>query len=75
MTCQVDFGDFVGTGKVDDGTFTPGIVGVSGDGFTAPFGDGDDISLQILTEVVGVVVVDHTADAVRYFSLVYCQCH
>jgi hypothetical protein len=67
----VDGGDFVGTGKVDDGTFTPGIVGVSGDGFSVFICDSNDIALQIFTEVVGNLIVKDTADAIRRFSLVY----
>ncbi len=63
----------MGSGEVDDGTFAPGIVGVSGDGFTVFICDSNDIALQILTEVVGVVVVDYTADTIPCFSLVYRQ--
>jgi hypothetical protein len=61
----VDLGNFVGTGEVDDGTFTPSVVGVSGDGFAVLIGNSDDIALQILTEVVGNLIVKDTADAVR----------
>ena len=62
---QVVLDDFVGTSQVDDGAFTPGVVGIPGDGFAVFIGNCDDIALQIFTEVKGVVVVEHTADAVR----------
>ena len=60
----VDLGDFVGTGHVHDGAFTPGVVGIPGDGFAAPVGDSNNIPLQILPEIEGAFIVDHTADAV-----------
>ncbi len=69
----VDFGDFVGAGKVDDGTFTPGVIGISGDGFAVFIGNRDDIALQILTEIVRNLIVKDTADAIPCFSLVYRQ--
>ena len=47
-----------------NGRYAPGIVGVSADDFTALIGDGDNIALQILLEIVGLAVVDDTADRV-----------
>ena len=47
-----------------NGRYAPGIVGVSADDFTALIGDGDNIALQVLLEVVGLAVVDDTADRV-----------
>ena len=60
----------MGTGEVDDGTFTPGIVGIPGYGFAVFIGNCDDIALQILTEVVGNLIVKDTADTIPCFSLV-----
>ena len=47
-----------------NGRYAPGIVGVSADDFTALIGDGDNIALQVLLEVVRFTVVDNTADGI-----------
>ena len=47
-----------------NGRHTPSVIGVSADDTTVLVGDCNDVSLQILQEVVGHIVVDDTADRI-----------
>ena len=47
-----------------NGRHTPSIIAISADDATVLVGDCNDVSLQILLEVVGLTVVDNTADRV-----------
>ena len=47
-----------------NGRHAPGIVGIACNGFTVLINNGDYIALQVLLEIIGLAVVDNTADRV-----------
>ncbi len=47
-----------------NGRYTPSIIAISADDTTVLVGDCNDVSLQVLLEIVGHIVVDDTADRI-----------
>lgn len=60
----VDGGDIAVGGILHDGAFTPGVVGVLCDSFAVLVGNGDDVALQVLEEVVAQTTIVQTADGI-----------
>ena len=57
--------DFCDTNKIlRNGTYAPSVVGVACDHLALVVGNGNDVALKILDEVIGNSVVENTANAV-----------
>ena len=61
----VNGGNVAAGGIGSDGTHAPGVVAVGGDGGAVQVGNGNDIALQVLQEVVRRTIVQDAADGIR----------
>ena len=61
---RVNGGNAASRFVLHNGRHTPSIIAISADDATVLVGDCNDVSLQILLEIVGLAVVDNTADRV-----------
>ena len=61
---RVNGGNAASRVVLHNGRHTPSIIAISADDTTVLVGDCNDVSLQVLLEVVGLTVVDNTADRI-----------